>query len=531
MSSKNTIQNQSQLSTEVNPGIRIFLMLIVAIVTFVFFAQKIVFINADLGRHLENGKVFLEQHKVISTNFYSYTEPDFPVINHHWGSGVLLYIIYKSMGFQGISLFYCLISVITVLLFYSVAEKRSHSYLVFFFFMICIPLIANRVEIRPEMFSMFLLGLYVFLLEKYKSGALSYKKLLIILPLLQLLWVNLHIFFVMGLMLIVIYGISEWLNKKENVVKNYSLLLAVSAVVCLLNPAGLMGALTPLTIFTNYAYMIAENQSIAFMQNRFGTLDYVHFEIVTLIVLAIAFVLGVKFRDKLMKYSAELLCLLIFSVLAFKAIRGIPVAAYFFLAFAPVLFIQIIDNIVIKTRKRILTVTLALSFLFLCISVGKADTYFSAFKQRSGLGLYKEINRSADFFKSVYAQGPIFNNYDIGGYLIFSLFPGQRVFVDNRPEAYSADFFNKIYNPMLEKEEVWQKMDSTYKFNCIYFFRLDETPYGQPFLIRRLSDRANWAPVYVDAVTLIFLRRNEQNKTVIQQFELPKEMFESKPTG
>ncbi|MBI4648300.1 MAG: hypothetical protein HY738_17380 [Bacteroidia bacterium] len=143
----------------------------------------------------------------------------------------------------------------------------------------------------------------------------------------------------------------------------------------------------------------------------------------------------------------------------------------------------------------------------------------------NGLGLYSNINRSAKFFKANGIKGPIFNNYDIGGYLIYNLFPQQQVFVDNRPEAYSTDFFEKVYNPMLEKEEVWQQINAKYNFNCIYFFRLDETPFAQPFLIRRINDRANWAPVYVDGAIIILLERNTENQTIIQKFELPADMF------
>lgn len=263
---------------EVKPIVRSAFRIIVVVLTFVFFAQKIVFINADLGRHLENGKVFLQHFRIISTNYYSFTEPDFPVINHHWGSGVLFYLVYQAFGFDGLSIFYCLLSALTVLLFYLIAEKRSNSYLAFLFFMLCIPLIAERVEIRPEVFSLLFLALYVFMFEKYKKGNLPFRALLYVIPFIQLLWVNLHIFFAMGLLLILIYGISDFLNAKKGTMKNYSLLLGFSGLACLLNPSGLSGALTPLTIFHNYAYMIAENQSITFMQERFADPVYLHSE-------------------------------------------------------------------------------------------------------------------------------------------------------------------------------------------------------------------------------------------------------------
>lgn len=97
-------------------------------------------------------------------------------------------------------------------------------------------------------------------------------------------------------------------------------------------------------------------------------------------------------------------------------------------------------------------------------------------------------NASAEFFKKENVQGPVFNNYDIGSYLIYYLFPQERVFVDNRPESYPASFFKEIYIPMQEKE---------YNFNAIFFSHCDYTPWGQKFLINRLNDK-DWVPVFAD---------------------------------
>jgi hypothetical protein len=139
-------------------------------------------------------------------------------------------------------------------------------------------------------------------------------------------------------------------------------------------------------------------------------------------------------------------------------------------------------------------------------------------------GLFPDINRSAEFFKAEKLSGAIFNNYDIGGYLIYHLFPQEQVFVDNRPESYSGDFFQKIYIPMQQSEDVWKKYEQQYDFNVIYFSRHDLTPWAQPFLIRRLQDPA-WAPVYTDAFVLILLKRNDENRSVIERFEIPKSNF------
>ena len=72
------------------------------------------------------------------------------------------------------------------------------------------------------------------------------------------------------------------------------------------------------------------------------------------------------------------------------------------------------------------------------------------------LGLLPKINAAADFYKTNKIQGPIFNNYDIGGYLIFHLYP-EKIFVDNRPEAYPTSFFQDVYIPMQENNDIWKE--------------------------------------------------------------------------
>jgi hypothetical protein len=124
----------------------------------------------------------------------------------------------------------------------------------------------------------------------------------------------------------------------------------------------------------------------------------------------------------------------------------------------------------------------------------------------------------ANFIKENQISGPIFNNYDIGSYLIFYLFPKEKVFVDNRPEAYSNDFFQNQYIPMQENEEVFEKIDKEKNFNSIIFYRLDYTPWAQNFLIKMTTNK-NYSLVYVDEYSIVFLKNNEKNKNIIDRYK------------
>jgi len=139
------------------------------------------------------------------------------------------------------------------------------------------------------------------------------------------------------------------------------------------------------------------------------------------------------------------------------------------------------------------------------------------------LGLLPKINAAADFYKTNKIQGPIFNNYDIGGYLIFHLYP-EKIFVDNRPEAYPTSFFQDVYIPMQENNDIWKEAENKYNFNVIFFYLNDITPWAQKFLISRIDD-PEWSPVFTDQYAIIFLRKNEKNNPIIEKYQISREKF------
>src|SRR5262247_2615875 len=77
----------------------------------------------DLGRHLKNGQLFIQNGLISKVNLYSYAYPDYPFINHHWGSGVVFYVIERLGGFSGLSVAFIGISMVTFLIFINVASK------------------------------------------------------------------------------------------------------------------------------------------------------------------------------------------------------------------------------------------------------------------------------------------------------------------------------------------------------------------------------------------------------------------------
>jgi len=498
-------------------------------------AEKIDLVAVDLGRHIENGKWVAENHfnlleknSPVHENFYSYTNPDFPVPNHHWGSGVIFFGIYKMSGFSGLSVFYILLVFFTFSIFFYLAKRESNFTVAVLLSIFLLPLIAERWEIRPEIFSCFFAAVFLWLLWKRQKRELAASRLSV-LPILMALWVNLHVYFFLGLFLIGVFWIAEagqiifskladieFLEKAKNV-KNLTVVGIFSALAALANPFGWKGLIYPFGIFRNYGYTIVENKSVGFVES-YGIANPNFFLIKTvLIVLTMSFLLSSLSNHK--KISFEYVFLAVFfGVIGWIAIRNFTLLGFFALPILAANFENIFtpsqrDNSPAKESG------IAVAYIFLVIVAVFASWQFvSAHSANRGLGIAPNELTAAEFLRNEKISGPVFNNYDIGSYLIFA--GGEKVFVDNRPEAYPAAFFEETYKPMQSDEKIWKEKSEAYGFNAVIFYRNDITPWGTNFLKNIIPKDENWAKVFENQSVDIFLKRDGKNSDIIEKYEI-----------
>ena len=483
-----------------------------------FFMGKIDLTTIDLGRHIQNGQMIIDgQFDVLDTNFYSYTEPDFFFVNHHWAGGVIFYFIWKVFGFTGLSILYLLLSLIVFYLFFKIAQKEAGFKLSLLLSVILIPLMAARTEIRPEGFSYLFIALFFWILWSWRRGKLDSRWLFILIPL-ELLWVNVHIYFIFGIALIGLFWVDK-IIKDKRFDKKISLILGLTGLISLINPFGYKGLLYPFNIFKEYGYQIVENKSVWFLENwGFNNPDLRLFEI-CLGLLILSFIILLIRNRKRFSFIYTTLAI-VWGFLGFMAIRNFTMFGFFALL--------IIGYNLRWSRLRLKKISL---FLIIFLSLIILLISFSVYKNKLplneyvfGFGLMENNNRSVEFFNELNLQGPIFNNYDLGAYLIFYLFPEHRVFTDNRPEAYSISHFQDIYIPVQQDNLAWQNLDKVYNFNTIYFSHRDYTPWGQNFLIERVKDD-DWVVIYFDLFNIIFIKNNQSNQEIIKKYQIPKSVF------
>lgn len=82
-------------STEMPP-----ISILPALVVFVLILLRQLGLD-DYFYQLKAGEYFFKTGKVLAENYFSFTAPHFEWINHAWGSGVLFYGIYSTLGHYG----------------------------------------------------------------------------------------------------------------------------------------------------------------------------------------------------------------------------------------------------------------------------------------------------------------------------------------------------------------------------------------------------------------------------------------------
>jgi hypothetical protein len=514
---------------------------------------ELFFGGVDLGRHLKNGELLLSSSapagsawQILHTNFYSYAVHGDPFINHHWLSGIVFYLIWKYVGFAGLNTFYILLGAVTFLLNWRIGQRAAGWAIATAVALPMMPILAVRPNVRPEIFTLLFCAIFLTLLWKRYNQEIGWKALLV-LPALEVLWVNFHIGFVFGPVFIGAFLLgdlvsrpdphkteaeeetgeapahtwrSEFYREKLYLLKRWMFVLLLTAAATLLNPNGLKGAIYPFTIWGNYGIEITENHSILYLEANGYSGEYLVIKF-TLIVLYLSLLMAIV-RARRFPLPMLLLSVLL-SCMAFFAIRNQTVMAMLAL---PAILVNLGASRLpeLCDRRR----TLAGTVLGIVILAGVGLNGWRAYGRRKSLrlGLAKRESAAADFIRTSHLPGPMLNNLNIGGYLTFYLYPQYRVYVDSRPEAYPPAFLQHEYIEPLNDEAKWRELLWERQFNLICFSYA--STWEREFMGRRIFD-PDWAVVFHEPPVVVLARRSLENQSLIRQHEIPKDLLIKKP--
>lgn len=471
-----------------------------------FFAVEQRFTNLDQAKLVKYGEVILGEGRIFTTNLFSYSHPDHPFMNHHWGSGVLFFWLHQLGGLDALTVFAILFNLTAFLLMMVFAVRRSNFWIALAAAILLLPMLAARVQPRPEHFSILFFVVTSIVLYLWYSDSLK-TPWLWLLPILQLFWVNIHILFYFGLFLQGTIWLQLLIIRDQRKRLGYfSLILGASLAATLINPVFVKGVFYPLLIMGDIQYAVTENLSFFYLRREWSKgLSVYHAELV-LFLAALYLYYFIKNPKDALRYLFLVIWLITFLALFLYRVRANVFMAYTLL----LITVHLASTLKPVEQKIASRLGLAAAFAILLItlnlpySIWKPHTYDSF---SPGMGVDKRMHAGAEFFVRNGLRGPIFNNFDIGDYLIYHLYPDERVFVDSRPEAYPQEFFTEKLVPVFTNQLKWLELDYQYKFNVVFLGYHSQVLN----LVERLFFDDGWFMVYNDDYTIIFLRRTPEN--------------------
>ncbi len=233
---------------------------IVFLLLSIYFFHPVTNLVGDLGYYLKIGEIIFQTKTVPSTNLFSYTYPNYPFINPNWLSEVIFYICFGAFGFNGLIILSVLLIVGAFFLIFITAARKFDVLTTIIIALIYIHVLYERTEIKPELFSFLFLSIFITILYRYKE---RYTKWIFALTPLELLWVNFHIYFFVGIVVLLLFLIDALISKKDTFnskrIFTLSAVTLASGLVTLFNPNILKGAAYPFFVLNNYAFPVEEN--------------------------------------------------------------------------------------------------------------------------------------------------------------------------------------------------------------------------------------------------------------------------------
>ncbi len=147
----------------------------------------------------------LEKRGLIDSDIFSHTAFGTPWTAHEWLSEIVMAVVHKAAGLEGLLCFFLLIAAISIWLLYKITEKNAHPWLAFVCVALAVTISQGHLAARPHLFTWLFTIITLAILN---SGG----KRLYWLPLITVIWANLHGGFILGLALQVIFIVGSCLQ-------------------------------------------------------------------------------------------------------------------------------------------------------------------------------------------------------------------------------------------------------------------------------------------------------------------------------
>lgn len=486
------------------------------------------FDDPDFYWHVRTGEYIVTHGALPQTDVFSYTNFGRPWVLHEWLFQVLIYLVHEFGGELGVKI--C--SAIGLTAIYAVNYATCKRLLggdegkaLIVTLLFCS--IITSVAPRPHLATFLFFSVFVYILAGFKYFGEVTR--LWVVPLIMALWANLHGGYFVGLVLLWLFIATEWVvyrtaKDRDPIAHQRLVKLSVTGIAALLatllNPEFVGYWLYPFQVIGMDASkgIIEEWRSPDFHEPIF-----IYWLIV--VVVFIAALVHAPRRPDVTEFTIPLL----FVAGSFVSRRNIPLAA---LAMAPFvaafLSAGLLDRLLnlapsyrtaatgsaltAITRKNLSRGSAAVAnWLLIVVSAAALAAAYPVREKTIAQSLNTVIpTKATDFVVRENIGGNMYNAYHYGGYLIYRLYPAQRVFIDGRADMYGDQFIQESL-AIYQGDPQWKARFE--KYGIDYVLCESAAPLRQLLL-----EGSNYRLVFDDGMHSVLVKNADKYRTIIEKY-------------
>jgi hypothetical protein len=470
------------------------IILLAAALLFVWFSPEVA--DSDAWWHLKTGQYILQTHRLPDPDPFAFTTqnakpayPDEPIVRHfnlthEWLAQIVLYLAYAVGGFPGLVTLRALLLLGVCSLTGLVAYRRADN----FYLAVAAAITTGTVAVRYTSDRPFL---FSFLFMAATFAIVEYRRYMWALPPLFLVWANMHGGFFLGWVVLGVYCADAVFFRGARLTaedKKLFLVTAVAVGASLLNP----NFLEPLRMTMLYRQSKLQVRLWEWQHTALWPMEAFSAILFAGLIVLLISAWRVRFTDWIFFLG--------FSGAAIWAVRN----AMLFAIVVPVLIAAYFPW---KRALPAIAEFAAAGLLLLGVGVSVAQGAGLQFRAAE----WKYPWGAAKFLADHHITGPLLNSYVDGGFLMWRLWPQEKVFIDGRALSDNVweDFTRIAYNVAGSDP---RHLLETYGIEVIVLDGFEYTS-GEPFRlipVLALSKPVEWHLVYADPSAVVFMRHLPQ---------------------
>lgn len=477
-------------------------------------------IEPDLWWQLRTGEWILQTKSIPHADSFSFTYTDTPWQNIKWGYEIIIATLSTVLGVEMLMLLQICCSCLLVYLLLKLTKilaPQTPESITYLLVGLSLTAIEYRITGRSESISLVLFLVVCLLLLSFRNNP---TRNIWWIPFTMMCWANLHEAFALGLVVLLIFAFTSWIEalytrtgSKENALK-HTLVFGASLVAICINPNHLQILGKPF----EFASQVYQNKYTSELSTYSQSLFWTKEAWITLSVfILICILIGIRFmvsKSNLPNWSRlnqiiplpYALMMVVFVYLASTGHRNIVFAT---LAYIPVCIVTIdwlFSYLKIKLNNSAIYALSILAFTFLYVSIVTNRYYiFWNSKNRYGLEIPADATPigAANFLENNnLLQKPIFSDYLSSSYLMWRLQPSFKTFIDLRDlDVFPMEHFD-LFTQVISNPAAFEKVDSQYHFQSAVVLNLPQLQLLHAYLYRHPTFRL----AYIDAVCCVYVK-------------------------